>query len=96
MAALLGKLADAGVGADAEPDDGPVYLWPECADAWRHFTSLVDQWRDGALPCSEVTAHLAVEVCDADERVDIYRGIRACSRAVADVIREQRKAQLRG
>lgn len=91
MAILLAKTKAAGITSavpTGAPDDGPIYLWPECVPAWEAFLDLGDQWRDGVLPRADVLAHLREVFPDDAERREVYQCVCACTRAVRSIHRE--------
>ncbi len=104
---MLAQLAAAGVttgsgGDDDDDDEGdPVYLWPDCVDAWAHWQSLRTQWRTGmagatGLDYAGVRAYLDEQCIEpGDERRELFDCIRAAEAASLEAWEERRAADER-
>ena len=82
---------------DAAPAE-VAYLWPDCADTWRHWCALQTQWRVGAagrtgLDYTAVCAYLALHEPDPQAQRDHLAGLQAAEWASLEVWAEQRERQ---
>lgn len=103
LGGVVARLAAAGVSSgDAEPQEEPIYLWPECVDAWNHWQHLQTQWRVGMAGASGldylgVGAYLdEAGVRRGRKRRELFECFQAAEAACLDAwqaIREERQQQ---
>jgi hypothetical protein len=82
---------------DAPKDETEFHLWPENVLAWNHWKEVETQWRVGmagatGLDYAGVRAWLLEAGLTDAERLDVFRGIKACERGTLEAWADRRPA----